>query len=320
MQIAAHKTSLSCGLPAFDSSARFNQTLGLIVYYWSVNCTPVGLEFVMSSNTARARRALRLSLLLTAAALLLAGCGHDRAETTGSISPRVAGNVSPAEWQQRVIALGERYKASPNDPDIAIAYAQALRANDQQAQAAAVLQQVSIRHPKNQALLGAYGRALADTGQYSQALDVLSRAHTPDNPDWRILNVQGTVLDRMGRHKEARRYYDTALKSQPNDPSVLSNLGLSYALTKQLPQAEKTLRLAAQQPGAEPKVRQNLALVLGLEGKTAEAENMAGAGLPPDQAQASIAELRSMIAEQKQATTQQNPWKKLKAQKTASNG
>jgi Flp pilus assembly protein TadD len=294
---------------------RFNQTLGLIVYYWSVNCTPVGLEFVMSISRSRT---LRLSLSLTAA-LLLAGCGHDTAETTGSISPRVAGNTSPAEWQQRVIALGQRYKASPNDPDIAIAYAQALRANDQQAQAAAVLQQASIRHPRNQTVLGAYGRALADTGQYSQALDVLARAHNPDSPDWRILNVQGTVLDRMGRHVEARRYYDTALKSQPNDAAILSNLGLSYALTKQLPQAERTLRLAAGQPNAEPKVRQNLALVLGLEGKTAEAENIAGGGLPPDQAQANIAELRAAVAEQKQSTAQQNPWKKLKTQKTASN-
>jgi Flp pilus assembly protein TadD len=292
----------------------FNQTLGLIVYYWSVNCTPVGLEFVMSSNVSRLSRPIRISLLITVAAIALAGCAKDRAETTGSIAPQLSTNASPAEWQQRVITLGEQYKANPTDPTIAVAYAQALRANGQQAQAVAVLEQTSIRNSKNRTVLGAYGRALADNGEYQRALDVLANAHSTDRPDWRILNVQGTVLDQMGRHAEARRYYNTALKIAPNEPSILSNLGLSYALTRELPKAEAMLRTASQQPSAEPKVQQNLALVLGLEGKNEEAEKTAAGGLPPEQAQANIAELRAMVAQQ---NLQQNPWKTLKQQKTA---
>jgi len=272
----------------------------------------------MSSTVARARP-FRLSLLVAVTALALAGCAKDRAETTGSISPRLADGKP--DWHQQAEALGEQYRANPNDPNIAMAYAQALRGNGQQAQAVAVLQQASIKNPRNRPLLGAYGRALADNGQYQQALDVLAKAHTPDNPDWRILNAQGTVLDQMGRHKEARRYYDTALKIAPNEPAILSNLGLSYLLTKELPQAETTLRTAAAQPGATPKVRQNLALVLGLEGKTAEAEKIAAGDLPPDQAQANIAELRAMVAQQSaQPPAQQNTWQKLKARQQASNG
>jgi Flp pilus assembly protein TadD len=291
----------------------FNQTLGLIVYYRSVNCTPSGLEFVMSLDFARALRSFPILLVLVAA---LGGCAKDRAETTGSLSR--SATLAPPDWRQRADTLSAEYNKNPNDPNIAIAYAQALRGNGQQAQAAAVLQQASIKHPRNQAVLGAYGRALADTGQYQQAFDVLSRAHTPDKPDWRILNAQGTVLDQMNRHAEARRYYSTALKIVPNEPSVLSNLGLSYLLTRDLPRAEKTLRTASEQPNAEPKVRQNLALVLGLEGKVAEAEKIAGGNLPPEQAQANIAELHAAIAQNTPA--QPNPWKKLRQQKTASNG
>ncbi len=272
----------------------------------------------MSSIPMRARRTLRITLLVTAAALTLGGCAKDRAETTGSISAGLGANA--ADWRERADSLGAQYRRNPNDPDTAIAYAQALRQNGQSAQAAAVLQQASIKHPKSQALLGAYGRALADTGQYQQALDVLARAHTPDRPDWRILNVQGTVLDQMGRHGEARRYYDTVLKIVPNEPAVLSNLGLSYALTRELPKAESTLRIAVAQPNAEPKVLQNLALVLGLEGKFAEAEKIAAGDLPPEQAQANVAELREIIDQQKQQNAQQNTWQKLKPKKTALNG
>jgi len=165
-----------------------------------------------------------------------------------------------------------------------------------------VLEQVALRHPQNKALLGAYGRALADAGRFEQALDVLSRAHTPDQPDWRILSAQGAVLDQLGRHQDAQRQYASALKMQPNDPSVLSNLGLSYALSKDLTRAEATLRRAVAQPGADAKSRQNLALVLGLQGRFAEAEAIARADLPPDQAAENVAALRQMVAEHRDRT------------------
>ena len=177
-------------------------------------------------------------------------------------------------------------------------YAKALRATEQRAQAVAVLEQASIRNPHDMPLLGAYGRALADAGDYNQALDVLGRAHTPDNPDWRILNAQGAVLDQLGRHAEAQRHYSAALKIVPDEPSVLSNLGLSYALTKDLKRAEMTLRRAVAQPNAAPKVRQNLALVVGLQGRFAEAEKIARADLPPDEAAANVSYLRQMLAQQ----------------------
>jgi Flp pilus assembly protein TadD len=152
-------------------------------------------------------------------------------------------------------------------------------------------------------VLGAYGRALADAGNFQQALEVLNRAHSQDQPDWRILSVQGAVLDQMGRHADAQRYYASALRLMPDEPSILSNLGLSYALAKNLPQAEATLRRAAEQNGAEPKVRQNLALVVGLQGRFQDAEQIASKDLSPAEAEANVAYLRQMLAEQQQ-------WKK----------
>ena len=245
-----------------------------------------------------AARLLVTAALAAAMAVAVSGCKTTGPETTGSIgAPAVP--VSNADWHRSLDVWGARYRANPGDAEAAIAYARALRSTEQRAQAVAVLEQASIRNPHNMKLSGAYGRALAEAGQYAQALTALGRAHTPDNPDWHILNAQGAVLDQMGRHDEAQRHYSSALKIAPNEPSVLSNLGLSYALQKNLRRAESTLRRAAAQPGAKPKVRQNLALVVGLQGRFAEAEKIASADLPPDEAAANVGYLRQMLAEQK---------------------
>lgn len=249
----------------------------------------------------RHARWLASAAILAGLSIALGGC---KTTQSSNSSPDVTGSVSQqgadASDSARISAeqLGEKHRANPRDPDLAIAYARNLRVSGQRQQAAAVLEQASIVNPAHKPLLGAYGRALADVGNYKMAFDILARAHTPDNPDWRILSVQGAVLDQMGQHDEARRYYSSALKIVPGEASVLSNLGLSYALTKELPQAETTLRQAMTRGTTDPRVRQNLALVVGLQGRFAEAETLASADLPPDQAAANTAYLRQMISEQ----------------------
>jgi Flp pilus assembly protein TadD len=220
-------------------------------------------------------------------------------QTTGSFASAPTPQRTEAEWRRTSETTGEKYRANPKDADAALAYGQSLRALGQRAQAVAVLEQASMASPGNKALIGAYGRALADVGQNKQALEVLEKAHTPDNPDWRILSVQGAVLDQLGRHQEAQRYYASALKIKPDEPSVLSNLGLSYALSKDLQKSEATLRRAMVGNNPDPRVRQNLALVIGLQGRFGEAEEIARADLPPEEAASNVAVLKEMINQAK---------------------
>jgi Flp pilus assembly protein TadD len=239
----------------------------------------------------------------TLVAVALAGCKTTgTVDTTGSVSAAPS-TRSDAEWRGEAQTLGDKFRANPRDADVAIRYAQALRATGQRAQAVAVLETAALHNPTHKPLLGAYGRALADTGSFKQALDVLNRAHSPDQPDWRILSVQGAVLDQMGRHEEAQRYYASALRIVPDEPSVLSNLGLSYALSKDLKRAEETLRRASTHGGNDKRVRQNLALVVGLQGRFQEAESIAKADLPPEEAAANVAYLRRMMAQNAAAPT-----------------
>jgi Flp pilus assembly protein TadD len=276
---------------------RINLSLRLTLYCqisWGPNEATMTRSLCSKLFTVTRRPAP--ALLAAALALAVAGCQTTQPmEVTGSLG--AAAPQATTDWKRSADAWGERYRFNPNDPQVAINYATALRGNGQRSQAVAVLEQASIAHPRNMDVLGAYGRALADVGNYKQALDVLGRAHTPDQPDWRILSVQGAVLDQMGRHPDAQRYYASALKIVPDEPSVMSNLGLSYALSKDLPKAETTLRRAVERPGADPRVRQNLALVVGLQGRFPEAETIARADLPPEQAAANVAYLKQMMSD-----------------------
>src|SRR3984893_11149294 len=240
----------------------------------------------------------RLLASAAVAAIVAVGLGGGQtamSDITGSLSPK-AETGPDADPRRSVDVYGERYRANPKDADAALLYGQALRATAQRSQAVAVLEQATIAHPGNKALLAGYGRALADNGNFQQAFDVPTRAHSPDNPDWRILSVQGTALDQLGKHDEARRYYASALKIAPDEPSVLSNLGLSYVLSRDLPKAEETLRRAYASTRADARVRQNLGLVVGLQGRFAEAESIVKADLPPDEAAANVAYLKQMLS------------------------
>ncbi|MGQ3360065.1 MAG: tetratricopeptide repeat protein [Phreatobacter sp.] len=249
-----------------------------------------------------------LVLVVTLAALVSGGCslsarrGGGGGDITGSVPSAPYGEQAA---RSEIEGLAARYRSTPTDTGNAMRYARALRATGQSVQAVAVLERVAIREPRNLTLMGEFGRALADAGRHDQALQVLGRAHRPDQPDWRIINVQASIYDQMGRPQEAQALYNDALKIAPGEPAILSNLGLSYALSRQLPQAEQALRQAAGHPQADKRVRQNLALVVGLQGRFAEAEEIARKDLPPAEAEQNVAYLRSMV-------TQQNSWAQIR--------
>lgn len=256
----------------------------------------------------RWRRAATVALAL-AGAPGLSGCvGGSAPDVTGSIaapSPATS-RAAPANW-------AEAYKAHPGDKVAALNYARSLRDATQYNQAVAVLESVAIKSPYDQEVLAAYGKALADAGRFKEAADVLGRAHTPDNPNWSVLSAQGSVADQMGDHAGAQGYYAAALKIKPDEPHVMSNMGLSYALDNQLPKAETILQQASSSPDADMRVRQNLALVLALDGKFAEAQRVAERDLSPGDAAASVASIRSMIA-------QSNSWRSIQQNAAKANG
>lgn len=265
----------------------------------------------MSPHRPASRPARPISRLLAASAAIivagaLAGCANGKL-TTGSVSRggKAVNSMSAGELGGAAAKLGKAYSKDPNDKQAAMQYSSVLQMNGNAEQSLAVMRKLAITYPKDRDVLAAYGKALAANGQFEPALDAVRRAQTPEYPDWKLLSAEGAILDQLSQTAEARKLYRKALDLQPNEPSILSNLGMSYVLEGDLRTAETYMRSAAEQPGADSRVRQNLALVVGLQGRFDEAEKIAGQELSPDQAQANIAYLRQMLA-------QQNAWNQLK--------
>lgn len=242
--------------------------------------------------------------ILVALAIGLGGCSMRTGLTAATAQRPPLG--SPADVAQAVTYWGERFNRGPGDEQAAFAYSRALLAQDQRAQAVAVLQKAVVANSASKFLQGELGKALAANGQLQEALAVFEQAHTPDHPDWRILSAQGAVYDQLGRSDEARKHYEAALHIAPNEPAILTNLGLSYALSGDLPAAERQLRLAVATGHADQKARQNLAIVVGLQGRFPEAEALAQQDLPPAEAEANIAIIRRMVAQANTWSTIQN--------------
>lgn len=258
----------------------------------------------MARHPTRLPAIIAFSLCL---ALGLSACATDP-QKTGSVS---RGNdvrveqMSISQLNSEVRRWGAHYTRKPKDKKVGLTYASLLRMTGKDDQALAVMRKMVIHHPQDNDVLSAYGKALAATGNLKEALNAIERAQRPDYPDWQLLSAQGAILDQMDQPEQARVYYRKALDIVPNEPTVLSNLGMSYLLGNDLPAAETYLRKAAAQPNADARVRQNLALVVGLQGRFEEAERIASADLPPDQARSNIAYLRGMLS-------QQNAWNLLK--------
>ena len=104
------------------------------------------------------RQQSSLARLLASAAvtaILAAGLGgcQTMSDVTGSMASKTGCRIPIPIPRRSVEVYGERYRANPKDADAALAYGQALRATGQRAQAAAVLEQATIAHPGNKALL-----------------------------------------------------------------------------------------------------------------------------------------------------------------------
>jgi Flp pilus assembly protein TadD len=266
---------------------------------------------IKGSMNTKGKRLITTAFMM-ALATGVAGCGTSKL-TTGSIgrsNSRPLETMSASELHTATTRLGESYAKNPNDKRIATNYAAALQMDGDADQSLAVMRKLAIVLPKDRDVLAAYGKALAANGQFEPALDAVRRAQTPEYPDWRLVSAEAAILDQLGQRDEARPDYRTALDLKPNEPSILSKLGRSYVLEGDLRTAETYMRSAAQQPNADSRVRQNLALVVGLQGRFDEAEKIASQELSPEQAQANVAYLRQMLA-------QQNAWNQLKDQDKA---
>lgn len=174
----------------------------------------------------------------------------------------------------------QEHQKAPEDADVTLEFARALRGIGSDRRAIEVLTSAVVIHPRNTEMHMMLGRIRMAAGEPGVARFSFERAVEagPDRAEgWAAL---GTAYDQMGEHRMAQAAYQRALGIEPDRTTTLTNYGLSLMLTGDLDGAERQLRAAAAQPGADVRVQQNLALVLGLQGRFDEMKTVSGEGAP----------------------------------------
>ena len=168
------------------------------------------------------------------------------------------------------------YNLNPSDLEAALKLSAAVRKLGNPGRAVEITQTTRALYPRDPYLIAEFGAALIATERTLDAIPILDEGLSIAPNYGRLWSLKGAALDQQERYAEARQHYDRALRITPNDPNVMANIGLSHALSGDPATAERWLRRAAATPNASNSVRQNLVLVLQLQGKTEEAQRVAG--------------------------------------------
>ncbi len=192
----------------------------------------------------------------------------------------------------RSVFWSRERQINPADPVPGVKLAQALREMGQYDQAVSAAQQTLVGQPSNVEAMLELGKAHIARGQAFYGIAPLEQARVIAPGDWRALSLLGVAYQQVRRVDDARAIWTEALRLSPDNPEVLTNAAVALTAEGNAPAAETLLRRAVAQPGATLRMRQNLALVLGLQGRTAEAEQIIRRDLPPELAERNLQWLR----------------------------
>lgn len=239
-------------------------------------------------------RPLVLSTLFAGAALFATGCSVApplNAQETQIQTDLAVDQYMPATRQMRdaietqelfaqAAFWSNEYNLNPGDLEAALKLSAAVRKMGNPGRAVEITQTTRALYPSDPYLMAEYAAALIASERALDAMPILNEGLSKTPSYGRLWSLKGAALDQQERYAEARQHYDRALRITPNDPNVMANMGLSHALAGDPATAEQWLRRAASMPNASHSVRQNLILVLQLQGKTAEADKLAGMTRP----------------------------------------
>lgn len=275
----------------------------------------------MSRTAAAAAILIAASIagLTTPAAAQMQGLAAAPVARPAPAAPRVPAAAAERATADRMDPLtrsvfwGREQEINPADPVAGVKVAQALREMGQFDQAAATAQGLLLIQPNNIEAMLEVGRAHIARGQGFYSIAALEQARALAPNDWRPLSLLGVAYQQVKREEDARAAWNTGLQLSPDNPEILTNAAVALTASGDAAGGETLLRRAVAQAGATTKMRLNLALTLGLQGKTAEAEQIIRRDLPPELADRNLSWLRSRTAPGA-ATTAGRTWSSLQGQ------
>lgn len=254
----------------------------------------------MTNSPSLAKLASALACIAVLAGCATASQPGFGGPQTSALDPTIRQAALAAETAGDYSAAAGHYRSlisrQPDDLELSLSLARALRYVGQASQAVDVLERALAAHGPKADLYKALGKANLAADRLEVARHYLAEAGILAPDDWEIYSAQGVVFDYLGRLDAARHAYTQALALSPDNPRILNNLGLSLAQAGLLDKAAETFRRAIEHPRAPAQVRQNLALILALKGDLAGAERLARQDLDPETLRANLATFRRLAS------------------------
>lgn len=224
-----------------------------------------------------AQRRRFFSLALAAAAILMLGaCATSTADMEAARKSDRAGRVEKAlqnavvdaaeKSGQPLPALERDYKRDSKNPDIALAFAKALREDEQLNKAVIVLSPFAREKGASSPVLSEFSAIQLAIGDYETAEDFARRAILKDSNNFRAYQALGIALDGRGYSKQAEVAFRKGLDLWQGDPStMMNNLALNLVSQGELDEASQILQRAAAIAPNRPEIERNLRIVTALQ-------------------------------------------------------
>lgn len=198
--------------------------------------------------------------LMAGTALVLTGC-QSTGTTGAGAAPATEQSAAPA--QHSLGTLESQYKKNPDDVNVAIRYARALRENDRLSRASIIIAPFAKNSRKpSSAAKAEYAAIQAALGNYTEADDFATKAIALDSGAYQAYHIQGIALDAKGDHAGAEKAYRKALDLWQGDSTpVMNNLGLNLASQGFLDEASEILRKALETSPDRVEIERNLRIV-----------------------------------------------------------
>lgn len=217
-------------------------------------------------QASRTSMRILITGLMVGSAFLLGACQTaGTAGQTAGIDATAESAAHAPQGSESLSTLENLYKRNPDNVDVAVRYARALRMNDRLNRASIVIAPFAKDNRKPNADAKAeFAATQIALGNNAVAKEYAEKAvalnGTPQA--WHIL---GIALDANGEHAPAEDAFRKALAGWPGDPApVLNNLGLNLASQGFLDEATEILRKALVTAPNRGEIERNLRIVEAL--------------------------------------------------------
>ncbi|NVJ98955.1 MAG: SPOR domain-containing protein [Alphaproteobacteria bacterium] len=230
-------------------------------------------------------------LFMCASVIALGACSYDGASDLPPVSsPQVtqttmnapgglkaiADDLAASGQHEAAIPLYRHLGARTGDREVLTALAASLSARGAHQEALSVLTTLAARGQMNGSGWYELGKVHLALGQFDDALLAFGSAKAYSPADAKIRSGEGIALAALGRTSEALSVFNGAA-----DPKGLSNRALVLAATGQADAAVNILEPLVKAGMLGPQGRQNLAMAYLMDGREAEAFQMARLDLDP---------------------------------------